>query len=559
MLRALIDSGSQASFVSERAAQTLNLRRTSINGTVTGVGSSKTSVSHVVHLEVLSRYEEGFRLNVKAYVIPTQLTTKLPCKSITPRKWSHLDGLTLADPDYFIPGRIDLLLGIDVYTDILKDNLIKGPPGTPCAQETNLGWILFGSINDQQPEEETIAMHIHLDVDNMLRNMWDIEQSDKRNFTAEERLCEEIYAKSHSRAPDGRYIVKLPFKCEDPIPKIGDTREIALHRFHQYERRLEKNPSLKEACDKVIEEYLELKHVEEVPEEELNKSAVYLPYHPVIREGKETTNVRLVFDASCEGSQNKSLNSLLLVGPQLQDDLRDLILRWRMKGIAFVADIEKMYRQILVTKEHTDFQRILWRKNTSDVIKEYRLLRVTFGVSSAPYLAVKTLMQLAEDEGKDFPAAAKVIKEDFFVDDCMSGCIQETIKDSVKLSNEIMQILEKGGFVLQKWASNSTEFMEEIEPSRRSINTKKELRNQCIMKTLSVTWNMGTDSFHHHFNLPPPSQVITKRNILADIQRLFDPLGWLGAAIIPAKILIQKLWVENLQWDEEVTGSLRDE
>ncbi|KAI5644381.1 putative peptidase (DUF1758) domain-containing protein [Phthorimaea operculella] len=218
VLRALVDPGSTAS---ERATQMLGLKKLPLrtSATVTGVGCAKTTVSHVVQLEVLSRYEASFKLPVDALVIPTQLTTRLPCKEFKPKKWSHLEGLNLADPKYYTPGKIDMLLGIDVYTEILKPNLIKGPPGTPCAQDTTLGWILFGEIDDTHSVEESVVMHHHLDLDihDMLKNMWDLDNSTKRKLTADERMCEEIYARTQSRTPDGRYVVKIPFKTDDTI------------------------------------------------------------------------------------------------------------------------------------------------------------------------------------------------------------------------------------------------------------------------------------------------------------------------------------------------------
>lgn len=369
VLRALIDPGSQASFVSERATQLLKLKRKPAQGRVIGVGSTETNISHMVQLEILSRHDEGFSLNINAYVLAGHLTSKLPSKTINAQPWPHLSKLNLADPEFFTPGKIDLLLGVEVYTEILKRDIIKGPPGTPTAQETTLGWILFGSVKDNSPANNIVVMHHHVDLDSMLRNLWEIDTSDKRDLTAEETLCEEIYVKTHKRNEEGRYIVKLPFKSAEPIKHIGDTRNTAEKRFKQLEKRLEHNTSLKKEYTKVMEGYTQLQHMEEVPEKEINKPAVYLPHHAVVRLDKETTKTRIVFDASCKGSRNVSLNDELLVGPQLQDDLRSLIMRWRMKRISFTADIRTMYREVLVSEDDIDYQRILWREHADEALK----------------------------------------------------------------------------------------------------------------------------------------------------------------------------------------------
>ncbi|KAL0822414.1 hypothetical protein ABMA28_004489 [Loxostege sticticalis] len=188
------------------------------------------------------------------------------------------------------------------------------------------------------------------------------------------------------------------------------------------ERKLLRNPELKIKYDQVILEYIQLGHMEYVPIEEQHKNdVVYLPHHAVIREDKSTTKLRVVFDASCPGKNGVSLNHDLMIGPALQDDLRHIIMRWRQHPVCLVADIVKMYRQIKVTSEDVDLQRLLWRDNPESETKHLRLLRVTFGTASAPYLAVRTLQQLARDEGVDCPEASEIILNDFYMDDLMKN------------------------------------------------------------------------------------------------------------------------------------------
>lgn len=87
-----------------------------------------------------------------------------------------------------------------------------------------------------------------------------------------------------------------------------------------------------------------------------------------------------------------------MIGPKVQDDLFDIILRWRRLKIVITADVEKMYRQILVRSEDAEYQRIVWREKPDQPIKKYKLVTVTHGTSCAPYLAIKTLQQLVIDE-----------------------------------------------------------------------------------------------------------------------------------------------------------------
>lgn len=79
-----------------------------------------------------------------------------------------------------------------------------------------------------------------------------------------------------------------------------------------------------------------------------------------------------------------------------------------------------MFRQIKMADEHQNYQKILWRDSPDDPIKEYKLTTVTYGTTSATYLAVKTLQQLALDDKKLYPVASKIIMNDFYVDDVVA-------------------------------------------------------------------------------------------------------------------------------------------
>ncbi|CAK1602112.1 unnamed protein product [Parnassius mnemosyne] len=558
ILRALVDQGSQASFISERAAQRLKTTRQSVKGNVVGVGSTSVGIKQVVQLELQSRWDSTFSLEIQAYVMPKQPTTKIPTKTIISNNWPHIDGLNLADPRYHIPGSIDLLLGVREYAQILQQELIKGPPGTPCAQRTNLGWILFGDINTNTQENDVLVLHHQVDVEELLKTLWEIDTDPKRKLTKEERICEEIYEKTYSRREDGRYIVKLPFKTESPKSTEGLTRQTALNRLIQLERRFQRSPQLKKEYIEVIEDYKGLGHIEEVPINEIQtKRTVYLPHHPILREDKETTRIRVVFDASCKGSNGISLNDELLMGPVIQEDLRSIIMRWRLHCFCFASDIQKMYRMILVTKDDRDYQRILWRSDTSQEVKDYRLLTVTFGTTSAPYLAVRTLTQLAFDEGDKYPEAAQILREDFYVDDVLSG--GDTVEEVIKISQQLKSLLKSGCFELKKWSSNSVEFMKSIEPNERSSKAHIDLKMDGKIKALGILWNLATDEFCYNFHLPENLSIVTKRTVLSNLQKIYDPLGWIAPSVIMAKMFVQKLWLEGVAWDDKISSILETE
>ncbi|KAJ0169458.1 hypothetical protein K1T71_015045 [Dendrolimus kikuchii] len=339
---------------------------------------------------------------------------------------------------------------------------------------------------------------------------------------------------------------------------LRNTKEIAIQRFFQLERRFRRSSDLKNEYKRVIKDYIEEKHLEKISDKEKEtKTSVYLPHHAVIRNDKETTKTRVVFDASCKGTNNISLNDELCVGPILQEDLRHLLMRWRMKCIGFIADIQKMYRQIIVTKNDSEYQRIIWRENETDALQEYRLLRVTFGTAPAPYLAVKTLHQVATDEDNGKPAAAQAIKNNFFMDDWLDGA--DSSEEAIVLAQDVTNILQRGGFNLTKWSSNNIEFMKSVEEDKRSANAHVDMNLEGTIKALGIVWNLSTDSFQYNLNLPTIQEFITKRHILSDVQKLFDPLGWIAPSTVMAKILIQKLWLEKVNWDDSISDTLKQE
>lgn len=566
VLRALIDQGSEASLISSRVVELLRLKKTTIKGVVSGVGEGNlVPLKHVVDLSVTSRYDRMNVIQVKAYVLKS-LSAKLPSKQIT-MDWPALQNLLLADPTYNTPGKIDILLGADVFCKIIEDGLVRCSDGI-VAQKTTLGWILSGQSEDKSISDEHKITTLHvtsmvLEDNDLLKSFWEIETAlykKRQLFTREEEMCEEIYKKTTKRI-NGKYTVHLPLRqgIEETLKLCGDTKQQAVYRFKQLEKKFQRSQSFKSDYSKVIQEYIEMGHLKRSNSNDDNKS-VYLPHHAVIREDKDTTKVRVVYDASAKGSNGHSLNDTMMIGPVLQPDLRSLIITWRTHRICVVGDIIKMYRMIDMTPEHTNLQRIVWRNNPEDQLESYNLMTVTFGTAAAPYLAVRTLLQLAEDEALEFPNTAPVIKNSFFMDDLMTG--NDTEEKVMKMCEEIKVILSRGNFKMQKWSSNSERVLKGLQEGNNANSTTKdgiEIKLDKVLKILGLTWDRKDDTFKFTINLPEARCPVTKRAILSDVARLFDPFGWLSPVIVDAKVFIQKLWLCNMGWDDELPSQLIDE
>ncbi|XP_059047815.1 uncharacterized protein LOC131843226 [Achroia grisella] len=180
-------------------------------------------------------------------------------------------------------------------------------------------------------------------------------------------------------------------------------------------------------------------------------------------------------------------------------------------------------------------------------------------MASAPYLAIKTMRQLAKDENTQYPVASKIVNSDFYMDDVLTGF--DNVSDAINAQKELAEMLLKGKFELQKISSNSQEFMNSIDPEKRVNSIVLDINHKETVKTLGIMWETNEDSLKiaPTYMKSENTNLLTKRNILRQIASLFDPMGWLSPAIIKAKIFMQKLWLKPVDWDKELSNDLKEE
>ena len=270
-----------------------------------------------------------------------------------------------------------------------------------------------------------------------------------------------------------------------------------------------------------------------------------MPHKP----GSTTAKLRVVFDASAKTDNGLSLNDLLMVGYLKQNNLFEILVRFRFYLVALNADIRKMYRQIVLDEQDRDFHRILWRSHSdsAEPIRHYRMTRVTYGIASSAFHSIRVLRELARIENNSI--VSPVILRDFYVDDLLSG--SSSIEEAKALQLKLVNVLEHGGFELRKWLSNSIEVNENVPGRLRETSVDFWLSDDAqSLATLGIMWNPLSDHFKFSINLLPLSSF-TKRTLLGDISRIFDPLGWLSPFTVLSKLLLQRCWLRNLGRDEE--------
>ncbi|XP_065356165.1 uncharacterized protein LOC135950558 [Calliphora vicina] len=448
--RALIDSGSKGSFISERLFNLLKLPSTRTNAQVSGLNNTiSASVDKQCSFLISSNLNPDIQLLITALVVP-HLSGRLPSKTFDRSLFSQLPPIQLADPQFHTSSKVDILIGGDLFPSIMRSGVKHNVCGSLIAQETIFGWILTGPLsNISTPSCSLVSYFCEISLDKEISRFWEVENLPRKNFiSSSDKFCDDLYARTTRRGIDGRYIVSLPFK--DGYPEklsLGQSRNSAMAQFLRNETRLIRSPDMKSIYDSVVEEYIDLDHMVKVtPPHNSKICPYYLPHHAVIKPESTTTKVRVVFNASSPSSNGLSLNDILHTGPILQSDLTLLILKWRFFKYVFNADIQKMYRQILVDPKHTVFQRILFRNSPNVIIQDYELKTVTFGVNCAPYLAIRTILQLADDIEATFPKASHILRSSMYVDDALAGA--HSIQEAKESKKQLILALQSAGFSL---------------------------------------------------------------------------------------------------------------
>ena len=246
---------------------------------------------------------------------------------------------------------------------------------------------------------------LNTSLEKCLKRFWELESVPPAVLLSpNDETCEKLYQKTCKRDQSGRYVVQLRFQVFSP--SLGDSRVQTLRRFYFLERKLENNPGLKPLYEDFMRDYLDQGHmVASKPLTSLS-NGYFIPHHCELKYKSNVQKLRVVFDASAKSSNGLSLNENLFVGPKLQNEITSILLNFRLYSIVFTSDIRQMYRQILVAPEHHDFQRILWRFSSTEPVIEYQLNTVTYGVSSSPYLAIRSIHQLVVDQGSSYPLNA---------------------------------------------------------------------------------------------------------------------------------------------------------
>lgn len=512
--RALLDSGSQANFITSEFLNKLGLASRSINTSISGISDTVTNATQAVQIE-LAPPSNSFTTTIDC-LVTDQLTDDIPALTMKRFEFDIPRNLKLANPNFNISSKIDIFIGAEVFWDLLCIGQIKASTKHPLLQKTKLGWILAGRLNSSPLLSQRIhSLHARIsnaELNNQLAKLWQLEGSlrETADYTSAEKRCEEHFLRTVTRNSEGRYVVELPLE-EMVIDDLGETRDIALRKLRGLEKRLNRDSQLKQRYTNFIREYIELGHMRLVKKELPSKlPTYYLPHHCVVKEDAKGTKLRVVFDGSCKSSTGISLNDALIIGPTVQDDLVSILIRFRTFQYVLVADVIKMYRQVLVHPLQTRLQRILWREDTNSEPLTYELATVTYGTSSASYLTTRCLNDLADRYASTFPTGSASVKRDFYVDDLLTGA--DTRAEAITIRDQVIRLLQLGGFELSKWGSNCPHLLKDVS---NQSETFVPLSMDGDFQILGIGWDREHDLFRFSLSPSKPFDAVTKRIILS--------------------------------------------
>ncbi|KAJ8381227.1 hypothetical protein SKAU_G00020050 [Synaphobranchus kaupii] len=464
------------------------------------------------------------------------------------------------DPD----APILVLLGRDILRIHKVREQINGPHSAPYAQRLDLGWVIVGdtclgaahkpatvniyktnvlqngrtsflrpcpnniqvkegySSTPQPPSAFSVIREEdtgwEMNTDHLGLSVFKSSRDDnKQALSVDDKAFLTIMDREVYQDDEHSWVAPLPFRS--PRRPLPSNREQAVKRLSSLRRTLERKPEMKSHYTEFMQRMLDNDQAERAPPLEAGKEHWYLPtfgvYHP-----KKPGQIRVVFDSSAE-CEGVSLNNVLLSGPDLNNTLLGVLLRFRKEPVAVTADVQQMFYCFVVRSDHRDYLRYLWYEDNDldKKVVEYRMKVHVFGNTPSPAIAIYCMRRAAEKE------------------------------QAIDLLTRTRQMMAESNLRLHKVASNSEQVMEAL-PEEDCAKDLKDIELGVdplpLQRSRSLSWNLETDSFT--VLASREEKPYTRKGILSTVNSLYDPLGFVAPIIMQGKALVRELSSEQ-GWD----------
>lgn len=500
----------------------------------------------------------------------------------------HLVKVAEHIPEVDPTAEILLLLGRDIIRVHKVREQVNGPHNAPFAQRLDLGWVLVGEVclgNAHKPTVSTFKttvldngrpsllqpctsfLHIKEKIhhggeardristqstkaaEEMLgQTVFNhTEHDNKLASSIEDEIFLKLMDKEVYRNESQSWVAPLPFR--QPRQRLPNNRGQAVNRFASLQRSLNRKPEMQQQYVAFMERIFENDHAEVAPSLGEDEECWYLPtfgvFHP-----QKPSQIRVVFDSSAQYS-GVSLNDVLLTGPDLNNSLLGVLMRFRKEKVAVLADIQQMFHCFLVREDHRNYLRFLWYKDndTTKEIIDYRMKVHVFGNSPSPAVAIYGLRRAVREGAQEHGAdTVNFVERHFYVDDGL--CSLPTDAEAIDLLYRTQTSLVESNLRLHKFASNSQAVLEAFPPEDCTAAMKDvDLSGEAAptQRSLGLLWEITSDTFT--YSVSTDTKPFTRRGVLSTVNSVFDPLGFLAPVTIQGRALLRELTAELSEWD----------
>ena len=444
---------------------------------------------------------------------------------------------------------------------------------------------LLVETNFQNFEENCIIFNAEFDqgLEDLVRKSFDLDElglkdqvrtsglgfakNPKRpenEWTPAEKLIDGkmIVTQVSSNPKSVHYTCTIPWKGEGPN-LVNNINEVLARqrRTNSSDYLVKKGTSLKE-IDEKFQDQIKKGYIEKIDIKKENiyrKDSYFLSYFPVVNRTKDTSSLRIVFDAKAKDKSGSSMNGAIEKGPNRLNDLFAILLRFRRFHYAFTADISEMFLRIRLTEADKRYHRFWWNENF------WQWNRILFGNRASPDISQKVITTHALKMKESYPEASRALIEDTYMDDTIVSRPSE--EECVKIVETLPKVTEGMDMKIQKFYSNSRlalkSLPENLLSTKVHFSDKEEIFDS--NKVLGMVWDANTDLITYNAKYKNADQFIeamslkkvskgdwTKRLILRLSATVYDPLGLISPFTIRARTILQALWGENLEWDTPV-------
>ncbi|XP_054911875.1 uncharacterized protein LOC129376308 isoform X3 [Poeciliopsis prolifica] len=398
---------------------------------------------------------------------------------------------------------------------------------------------------------------------------------------AEERELEVVkegltYNEGDSHTNEPHWHARYPW-LEDPA-SLPNNRNAVEATFFRTEKQLAKEPDWKTAYTEQVHDMLQREAAIKLSEEVINKwnGPVWYVSHLIAPNPHSvTTPVRLVWNSS-QKFKGISMNDLLRKGPDVLNQIRAVLLRFREGAYAALGDIKKMYNSVWLEEREVHLHRFIWRDSEDEKVGDYAITRVNIGDKPAGCIA-----QLAMRETASLPSFIHLVEErqvlqnNSYVDDIL---VSHNDPDRLKqITENVERILKAGGFKLKPWVfsgqsgrKNCSNKQDEekvktmILPNQMRDEDNKALGLGYIVEEdklhvmVSINFSkrkrkmrLGQDLQQDQIRSQTPNPL-TRRELLSQVSGLYDPIGLVTPAKQKGAILVRKAFQEAKNMEANV-------